>query len=61
MTKHSTENGVRLEAMLNERDHLRVQIKLAEQSGVDPELLEMRRKLLQLDKEIMQRWGETDA
>jgi hypothetical protein len=34
---------------------------LAEQSGVDPELLEMRRKLLQLDKEIMQRWGETDA
>jgi hypothetical protein len=50
-----------LEALLDDRDHLRVRISLAEEQAVNNELLEMRRKLIQLDKEIMARWGETDA
>jgi hypothetical protein len=53
--------GRRLEALLDDRDHLRVRISLAEEQAVNDELLEMRRKLIQLDKEIMARWGETDA
>lgn len=61
MAREPRDVGRRLETLLDDRDHLRVRISLAEEQAVNDELLEMRRKLIQLDKEIMARWGETDA
>jgi len=48
----------RLEAMLNERDHIRLQINRAENDGdADPlDIAELRRQLLGLDHEIMRHW-----
>ena len=51
--------GPRLEALLDERDHLRVQISLAEEIGVvEPAILEeARRRLVAVDLEIVRSWG----
>jgi hypothetical protein len=63
MVGHSSEIGPRLEALLDERDHLRIKINLAEEgSATDQQLLaEMRRQLVNLDYQILKQWRTPDA
>jgi hypothetical protein len=54
--------GARLEALLDERDHLRIKINLAEDQGISSDVVvELRRRLLLLDKQIMDRWSTPEA
>ena len=55
--------GPRLEALLDERDHLRVKISLAEEDRQFDavKLTEMRRRLLHVDHQIIEHWGSPDA
>ena len=52
--------GPRLETLLDERDHVRVRISLAEEhSGC--EAAELRRKLTELEATIAKQWGNRQA
>lgn len=55
--------GPRLEALLDQRDRLRVKISLAEHDGStsDYELTDLRRKLLLIDHAIIQQWENPSA
>lgn len=55
MARKPTVRGPRLEALLDERDHLRIQISMAE--GEHSEAVHrIRRRLVELDREIMRHW-----
>jgi hypothetical protein len=55
--------GPRLEALLDERDHLRIKINLAaDKADLDgEELVEMRRRLVNLDRQILKHWETPNA
>ena len=57
MVRQPTNRGPRLEALLDERDHLRVQISLAKDEHSE-EMAEKRRRLLELDRKIIRFWGD---
>jgi hypothetical protein len=61
MVRKTVDRGPRLEALLDERDHLRVKISLAgDQTG--EEIFAIRRRLVELDRQITRHWGgETSA
>lgn len=59
--RQSSGKGPRLEALLDERDHLRIKINLAEQAEGSAVVMEMRRRLIQLDKDIIKHWGKANA
>jgi len=48
--------GPRLEALLDERDHLRIQISMVEGEHNEA-VVDMRRRLLELDREIVRHWS----
>jgi hypothetical protein len=52
------EVGPKLQALLDERDHLRVQINLAQHDlNADGELVHLaRHRLLEVDRQILRRW-----
>lgn len=56
-------HGPRLEALLDQRDRLRVKINLAEHDGrtSDYDLTDLRRKLLLIDHAIIQQWENPGA
>ena len=56
MVRKPIEKGPRLEALLDERDHLRIKISMAEDRGNTDDLIDMRRKLLDMDREIHALW-----
>ena len=60
MARKPRNAGPRLEALLDERDHLRIKISMAEENG-KAQLTELRRQLLYLEQEIEQQWGDTGA
>lgn len=49
----------RLEAMLHERDLLRIEINLASEHG-ETDVAELRRRLLLLERDIVKFWGSPD-
>jgi hypothetical protein len=54
--------GPRLEKLLDERDHVRIKIKLAEEQEVNGEdLALLRRHLVNLDHQILKHWERPDA
>jgi uncharacterized protein YdcH (DUF465 family) len=55
-------NTPRLEALLDERDHLRIKISLAEKDGrtAEEEIAQLRRKLLRLEHDILRHWDAQD-
>jgi hypothetical protein len=55
--------GPRLEALLDERDHLRIQISLAEDNaGAEPrEIAALRLQLVALDQQILRRCEEPSS
>jgi len=57
------EVGPRLEALLDERDHLRIKINLAENSpeALPEELKALRRRLFDLDLQISKQWEAPSA
>jgi hypothetical protein len=63
MGGRSSEVGPRLEALLDERDHLRIKINLAEGApAIDQQgLAEMRRLLVNLDRQILKQWETPDV
>jgi hypothetical protein len=61
MARQPSDKGPRLEALLDERDHHRIQINLAEQAEGSPPVMEMRQRLIQLDKDIIKHWGKANA
>ena len=60
MYRKNPEFGPRLEALMDERDHLLVAISLErDASPSDADKLEaMHRRVAQLESEIMRNWGE---
>lgn len=53
------ERGPRLEALLDERDHLRVRLSMAQNGEGGPsDVGEIRHRLLVVDREIVRHWGE---
>ena len=58
MAREPKNVGTKLGALLDERDHLRIKISLAEERGVDSEILQMREKIVSLDREIESRWKD---
>jgi hypothetical protein len=62
MHRIQPEDNPRLEALLDERDHLRIKISLAEDDPMAmAEILVMRRRLLELDHQISKDWGNPYA
>jgi hypothetical protein len=57
MVRHTRDIGPRLEALLDERDHLRIKISVAEDDHCE-EVVVMRRRLFELDREIPKLWGD---
>ena len=58
MAREPREIGPRLEALLDERDHLRIKINLAEGNAEHGEPLALlRRRLVELDHMIIKQWG----
>jgi hypothetical protein len=54
--------GPRLEALLDERDHLRIRISLdVENPDASDKVALMRRRLLELDREIIKHWGTDES
>lgn len=53
----------RLEKLLDDRDHLRIKINLAEAAGAThPDAItEMRRQLIGIEKQILDRWSGPNA
>ena len=52
---------MRLGALLDERDHIRIKISLMEEHDANGEVFALRQRLIALDKEIMSRWAEPPA
>ena len=52
---------IRLGALLDERDHIRIKISLMEDHDAEGEVFVLRQRLIALDKEIMGRWAERPA
>jgi hypothetical protein len=62
MARRQTLVGPRLEALLDERDHLRIKINLAEGApAAAADVGDMRLRLVELDREILQRWERPGA
>lgn len=63
MQRKPTPHGPRLEALLDERDHLRIQISLADNGGaVEPQILaQARQRLSELEREIREQWCSPNA
>jgi hypothetical protein len=59
MDRKPTPFGPRLEALLDERDHLQIQISLAAdgQGANSDELDAMHKRLFQVEDEIARNWG----
>ena len=59
MARHPTELGARLEALLDERDHLRVKLSSAkDEPSTDAATIKAtERRLWELEKEIARSWG----
>lgn len=51
--------GPRLEALLDQRDHLRIKISLAEEDDTD--VGELRRLLFELDRAILKHWETPES
>lgn len=49
---------MRLGALLDERDDIRIKISLLEDHDAEREVFALRQRLIALDKEIMSRWAE---
>jgi hypothetical protein len=49
--------GPRLEALLDQRDHIRIKISLAEEEG-GMELALLRQRLAELDHMILKQWSD---
>ena len=62
MHRKQKPHGPRLEALLDERDHLRVKISMANDSahGDSAEVELLLKRLHELDKEIAVRWGKPE-
>jgi len=62
VARQPTELSPQLEAMLDERDHLRIKINLAEgRNGNSEDISQMRRLLANLEREIDRQWGKFSA
>jgi uncharacterized protein YdcH (DUF465 family) len=60
--RKQTSPGPRLEKLLDERDHLRIQINLAEEGHLKgEELADLRRQLVSLDYEILKHWEQPQS
>lgn len=60
MVRKPTSIDPRLASLLDERDHLRIQISLLD-DAMDPDpgtLLALRQKLVSLERQILQHWGD---
>jgi hypothetical protein len=53
--------GPRLEKLLDERDHLRIQISIAldDEAGEPERVAELRRRLLLLEEDIRNHWSQS--
>ena len=60
MVRRAKDVGPRLEALLDERDHLRIRISMSEDHH-SHEVAVMRRRLLQLDHDILKGWTSPQA
>lgn len=60
---HPKPHGPRLEALLDQRDRLRLEINLAQGGGraTDYDVGDLRRKLLLIDHAIIQQWEDPSA
>ena len=58
MNRHQTVVGPRLEALLDERDHIRIKLSMAEDGADDATL---RSRLAELDRMILKQWGDPSA
>jgi hypothetical protein len=56
MTREPTSVGPKLEALLDQRDHVRVKISLAMSGPETERLTELRRQLFELDRKILKNW-----
>ena len=63
LVRKQSEVGPKLQALLDERDHLRVKINLAEHDpNADQELLLLaRHRLMEIDRQILQGWEYPNA
>lgn len=63
MVRRTTANGPRLGALLDERDHLRIQINLAESAdSAEPEILsQARHRLIAIERQIQQQWDNPES
>ena len=61
MTREPTLIGPKLEALLNERDHVRVKIRLAMSAAETEHLADLRRQLFELDRQILKSWETPSA
>lgn len=60
MVRKPSEMGPRLEALLDERDHLRIKVSMAGDERGE-EVVTWRRRILELDREITKHWGAAEA
>ena len=60
MVRKPSEMGPRLEALLDERDHLRIKVSMAGDERGE-EVVTWRRRSLELDREITKHWGAAEA
>jgi hypothetical protein len=60
LARKPAELGPRLEALLDERDHIRIKLTLVDDHDAEGEAFELRQKLLKLDKEITAHWNKSD-
>lgn len=63
VVRKPTNIGPRLETLLDERDHLRIKISMAEDNpDTLPEAMKVfRQALFELDRRILKHWEEPDA
>jgi hypothetical protein len=61
MTREPTAVGPKLEALLDQRDHVRVKISLAMSVPQTEQLTELRRELFELDRKILKSWETPSA
>ena len=55
MVRKPSQIRPRLEALLHERDHLRIKVSMAEDERGE-EVVDWRRRILELDREITKHW-----
>lgn len=63
MVRKPTGIGPRLETLLDQRDHLRIKISLAEDNpdSLPEEMTVFRQALFELDRQILKQWGAPNA